>query len=128
MHLLQWFVIVKLKIDRRNMQTNDKNTLDKEICQCTKEPLVGNKQTNKVQISASAQCNSLQTPMVAERLFEPSLEKGVDNKDKSIIDKPQEITAIPFEKVPTAMVHATRLIRSQPVKLTDSCNCFPKFS
>ena len=96
---------------------NDKNTVDNEICQCTKEPPGG---TNKVQIPVSAQCNSLQTPMVCERLFELSLEKGVDDKDKSIFDKAREITTIPFEKVPTEMVHATTLIRSQSVKLTDS--------
>lgn len=82
-------------------------------------------ETNKMQIPASEQCNSLQTPMVAERLFELSLEKGVDDKDKSIFDKPREITAIPFEKAPTEMVHATRLIRSQSVKLTDPYSCFP---
>lgn len=85
-------------------------------------------ETNKMQIPASEQCNSVQTPMVAESLFELSLEKGVDDKDKSIFDKPREITAIPFEKAPTEMVHATRMIRSQSVKLIYPYNCFPNLA
>lgn len=85
-------------------------------------------ETNKMEIPASEQCNSVQTPMVAESLFELSLEKGVDDKDKSIFDKPREITAIPFEKAPTEMVHATRMIRSQSVKLIDPYSCFPNLA
>lgn len=84
-------------------------------------------ETNKVQIPVSAECNSLQTPMVSERLFELSLEKEVED-DKFIFDKPRESTPIPFEKVSTEVVHATRLIKSQSVKLNDSYSSFPNLA